>query len=149
MKTTLWAMALFSAISVKAQDPVHWSYEAQKLKDKIYEIHITATMDEGWHIYSQTQPKEAIAQPTNIVFTKNPLLVFSGKVQEIGKKEMYEDKVTEIKQYQYGGKVDFVQVITLKAAVKTNITGSLTWQVCTDERCLPPKTITFNVPVSN
>jgi Disulphide bond corrector protein DsbC len=137
------------ALHATAQDPVHWKYEAKKVKDKTYEVHFTATMDEGWHVYSQTQPKEAVAQPTKISFVKNPLVTMAGKAQEVGKKETFEDKVVGIKQYHYGKTVDFVQVVTLKGSVKTNLAGNLTWQACTDEMCLPAKTVEFNIPIGN
>ena len=74
-------------------------------------------------------------------------MIIIGKAKEIGKKEMYQDKAAGIKQYQYGDKVDFVQVINLKLAVKTSISGTITYQTCTNEMCLPPKTITFTVPL--
>jgi thiol:disulfide interchange protein DsbD len=128
-------------------DPVHWDYALKKLDGKAYEVHIKATIDGGWHIYSQTQPKEAIAVPTKIVFTQNPLLVLTGKPKESGKKETYRDPIAGIVQYQYAGMVEFVQTLTLKAEVKMNISGTITYQACTSEMCLPPKTIPFNIPI--
>lgn len=129
-------------------DPVHFNYRIHFIKDKTYELHITATLDEGWHIYAQEQPKEAIAQPTQIVFSKNPLLDIVGKAKEIGEKERYEDKAAGVVQYQYS-QVAFVQTVNLKVKAKTNIAGTITYQACTNEMCLPPKTVSFNLPVNN
>jgi DsbC/DsbD-like thiol-disulfide interchange protein len=126
-------------------DPVHWSYKVEKRVGQTINIHITATIDPGWHIYSQIQPKEAICQPTKIVFVKSPLLNLSGTPKETGKKETYTDPTAGIVQYQYGGAVDFVETIVLKATVKTMITGTITYQACTAEMCLPPKTVSFSV----
>lgn len=125
--------------------PIHLSYEVKKISDKIYELMIKATMNDGWHVYSQNQPKNAIAQPTKIVFSKNPLLIFIGKPKEIGKKEFFENKEVDISAWQYGDSVTFVQIVTLKAKIKTTINGTITYQTCTEERCLPPKTESFKI----
>jgi len=106
---------------------------------------MTASMDASWHIYAQAQPKEAIAIPTKIKFSLNPLVGTNGKLKEIGKKEKKEIKDTGIVQYEYGDTVDFFQVVSLKANVKTNISGIISYQACTDEMCLPVKTISFSL----
>ncbi len=134
---------------IKAQkpDPVHWQYSARKIDDETYELHIKATMDEPWHIYSQTQPKEAIAIPTKITFSKNPLITIAGIPKEVGKKEKYTDDNAGIVQYQYGGTLEFVQTVTLKAAVKTTVAGTIIFQTCNNEMCLPAKTIPFTIAI--
>lgn len=129
-------------------DPVHFSYHVKKLDNKKIEIYLTAKMDPDWHIYAQIQPEEAIAVPTRIVFNKNPLVKMTGNPKENGTKEKYEDQQAGIVQYQYGGTLDFIQEATLTAEVKTNVSGTITYQACTDEMCLPPKTISFNIAVS-
>ena len=42
-------------------------------------------------------------------------------------------------------KVDFVQVVKLKANAKTNVSGNVEFQTCNDEKCLPPKTVNFSI----
>ncbi len=56
MKKILIAAALLLTINAaKAQilNPVKWSYTAKKLNTKEAVIFLKATMDNGWHIYSQ------------------------------------------------------------------------------------------------
>jgi hypothetical protein len=134
------------ALTVKAQlNPISWSYEAKKIADKTYELHITATIQSGWHLYSQTQPEDAIAEPTALNFNKNPLVTMEGKAKEEGKLEKFHDAKLDISANQYSSTVKFVQVVKLKAKAKTNVSGSVRYQTCNDERCLPPKTVTFSV----
>ncbi len=133
---------------VTAQSPVQWNWSAQKVNDNEYEIKLTATMQPGWHLYSQQQPEEAIVVPTEILFNKNPLLELKDKIMEQGKLEKYRDKTLEVEAWQYSGKVEFVQRIKLKENVKTTLTGTVEFQVCTDEKCLPPKKLAFSVPIS-
>lgn len=136
------------AVSAKAQlNPVSWSFSSKKIDDKTYEVHLTATMQAGWHLYSQVQPDDAIAIPTEFKLNSNPLLSLEGKIKEAGKMEKFHDAKLEVSANQYAGKVDFVQVVKLKANVKTNLTGSVEYQTCDDKKCLPPKTVNFTIPI--
>lgn len=129
-------------------DPIKWAYSSKKIADKTYEIHLTATVQNTWHLYSQLQPEDAINQPTEIIFKKNPLISCSGKIKEIGKMKLFKDEKLKISANQYSDRVDFVQIIKLKANVKTNIIGSVEYQTCNDKKCLPPKKIDFTVAIN-
>jgi thiol:disulfide interchange protein DsbD len=126
-------------------NPVQWQYSAKKIDAGTWEVHLTATLQEGWHIYAQQQPADAIATPTKFSFAKNPLVAVNGPVKEVGQVEKFKDPTLGIEQLQYAKKVDFIQKVKLKGSVKTNITGSATFQVCTDEKCLPPATTNFSI----
>jgi hypothetical protein len=134
-------------LSAQALNPVTWDFSAKKISDKTYEVHMTATIKTGWHLYSQVQPNDAIAIPTGFTITSNPLLSLEGKVKEIGKIEKFHDARLDLSANQYSNKVDFVQVVKLKANAKTNLTGNVEYQTCDDEKCLPPKTVTFSIPI--
>jgi thiol:disulfide interchange protein DsbD len=136
---------IFAAFIAHAQNPVSWSFASKKISDKAYEVHLTANIQPGWHLYSQSQPDDAVALPTNFTINNNPLLKLDGKVKEIGAMEKYKDKILGISAHQYSNKVDFVQVVKLKSNAKTNISGSVEFQTCDDKKCLPPKTVNFNI----
>ncbi|RYZ21953.1 MAG: hypothetical protein EOO16_10985 [Chitinophagaceae bacterium] len=148
MKKLLLALALFVGVAASAQNPVNWTFTTKKLNDKTYELHMTATIQKGWHLYAQSQPKDAIAQPTAISFNKNPLLNFEGKVKEVGSLEKFRDKVLDVSANQFSNRVDFVQVVKMKAKAKTAVTGNLEFQTCNDEKCLPPKTVPFTMSLN-
>ena len=128
-------------------NPVSWSFNSKKIADKTYEVRMTATMQPGWHLYSQVQPDDAIAIPTDIQFNKNPLLTLNGAIKEVGKMEKFKDDKLGVAANQYAKKVEFVQVVKLKANAKTNLTGTIEYQTCDDEKCLPPKKVNFNLAV--
>ncbi|MGZ5191851.1 MAG: protein-disulfide reductase DsbD domain-containing protein, partial [Flavisolibacter sp.] len=140
-------ISVFTVAFASAQtlNPVSWSFTSKKINDKEYEIKMVATLQKGWHLYSQTQPEDAIAQPTSISFNKNPLVEFNGKVKEVGKLEKYKDKTLGSTAHQYSNQVTFVQKIKLKGKAKTNVTGKLEYQTCDDEKCLPPKTVSLSI----
>ena len=144
---------LFSLVTVatgfaQVQNPVSWSFTSKKVSTNVYEIQMTATIEPGWHLYSQTQPADAIAQPTSFNFNKNPLVLLDGKVKEVGKMQVFQDKTLGVSAHQYSNKVVFIQRVKLKGKAKTNITGKLEYQTCNDEKCLPPKTVNLSIALS-
>ncbi len=129
-------------------NPVSWTFSSKKLADNSYEIQMVATIQQGWHLYAQEQPKDAIAIPTSFTFNKNPLVSLEGRVKEIGKLEKFKDNNLGVSANQYSNKVVFVQKVKLRGKAKTNVTGKLEFQTCNDQRCLPPKTINLSIPIS-
>lgn len=146
-KLTFVLLAVLAVAITSAQtlNPVSWSFTSKKIGGNVYEIQMTASIQNGWHVYSQSQPKDAIAEPTSFVFNRNPLLEFDGSVKEIGKLEKYKDETLDISAHQYSNKVVFTQRVKLKGKAKTNVTGKLTYQTCNDEKCLPAKTINLSI----
>ncbi len=138
---------LMAAFQMQAQKlaPVKWSYQAVKTGDKQYNIVLTANVDAPWHIYSQYVKKGPV--PTTVQFAKNPLVVLNGTTKEQGKLEKKLDKNFGAVIGSFGGKVQFVQAITLKVATKTKLTGTIEYMVCNEERCLPPTKQIFEVDI--
>jgi hypothetical protein len=141
-KIILAATLVFTVAMVNGQSPVKWSYKVQKIKDKIYEIHLEAFMDNEWHIYSQTTP-EGGPIPTAFSFSKNPLVTFDGSVKEVGNLEEHFEPLFGVKVKQYSDKVQFIQIIKLKATVKTAVNVYIEFMACNDAECMPPAKQTF------
>lgn len=147
MKKIILAVTLLVTVAMAyGQSPVKWSYKVQKIKDKIYEIHLEAFMDNEWHIYSQTTP-EGGPIPTAFSFSKNPLVIFEGSIKEVGKLEEHFEPLFGVKVKQYSDKVEFIQTIKLKAAVKTAVNGYIEFMACNDAECMPPAKQAFSVNI--
>ena len=84
-KLSFLVFSFFIAGLALAQNPVSWSFSSKKINDKEYDIQMVATIQPGWHLYSQSQPGDAIAQPTTFVFNKNPLVELQGKVKRFAR----------------------------------------------------------------
>ena len=149
MKRILVLSLLFVAVlNVNAQqklNPVKWTFEAVKKSDKQYDIVFTANVDAPWHIYSQFVKKGPV--PTTLQFAKNPLVVLKGSTQEVGKLEKKFDNNFGAVIGSFGGKVQFIQAVTLKVNTKTKLTGTIEYMVCNEERCLPPTKQSFEVDI--
>ena len=144
MKKILVSLAVLFAVTAVSAQKISWSYSAKKLAANKYELHITANPPAGWHVYSQTTP-DGGPLPTAITFNKNPLVTIAGTPKEIGKMVMYYDKNFKVNVKYFESKVDFVQVVTLKGKVKTNITGQVESMICNDRTCMPGTTENFTI----
>lgn len=145
MRIALFILAMIALpFATTAQDVVKWNFSAKKTAGRTYEVRFHAEVDKPWHIYSQSSPEEA-ATPTKISFSKNPLLALQGKPKEIGKlEEKYED-VFDVTVKYFNGNVEFVQVVKLKGEMKTLISGNIEYMACTQQECLPAKTVPFSI----
>jgi hypothetical protein len=144
-----WLLALvFIGLASLAQaqlNPITWTFTAKKVSVNTYELQMKATIQTNWHLYSQTQPEDAVAMPTTFVLNPNPLFTLDGKIKEVGKMEKYTDKVLKVSANQYSNTVTFTQLIKLKGKAKTSVTGTVEYQTCDDQKCLPPKKVSFKV----
>ena len=150
-KLFLFALALAMGTATWAQsgsaEQVQWTYSAKKLADKTYEVHMLAHIGGNWHIYAQNAGDGPIS--TSFTFTKNPLVTTNGAVKEVGKMKKVYESAFKSEVHYYESTVDFVQVVKLKANVKTNQAGKFEFMVCNDKECLPPSDVDFKIPVGS
>ena len=138
----LFFCLLFST-NIDAQNPVKWDFAAKKIQDVEYEITFTAKVDQGWSIYSQhTDPSGPI--PTAFIFEENTNLEFIGKPIETGKKKEAFDELFGVNVIKFSGIVNFTQKVKVKNGAKA-VSGYLEFMSCDEEKCLPPKEVTFNI----
>jgi len=125
---------------------VHWTYTTKKIAEKTYEVHMTASIGGDYHLYAQDAGGDGPVA-TNFTFEKSPLLSLEGKVKETGSpiKKFESAWNHDVKYYEKS--VDFVQVVKLKANVKTDLTGKVEFMVCNDRQCLPPAEVEIKVNV--
>ena len=151
MKRSILVLIILFTISfsfAQIRKPVQWSFSSKMINATTYEIHLTAVIEAGWHIYSQTTP-DGGPVPTSISFGKNPLLTLSGKTKEVGKLEQHKEPLFGgIAVKQFSDNIDFVQTIKLKGKAKTSVNGSVTFMSCNDHECLPPTKQTFSIELN-
>jgi thiol:disulfide interchange protein DsbD len=146
MKRNIFLVSFLTVLSamVFAQTAkVNWVTSSKKIANGKYEIHFTAKVPSGYHLYSQFTGEGPVA--TSFQFDKNALISLEGKVKEKGKLISIDDAVWNNKQKFYSGTVDFVQIVKQKTKAKTNISGGIEYMICDDKKCLPPTTQKFNV----
>lgn len=144
MKQLIFTLAAFIVMQTAGAQKVKWNFTAKKLSGDKYELHMTATVPSGWHIYSQNTPEDGPI-PTKFTFNNNALVKLEGKTKEVGKLEKFYDENFKVEVKFYANKVDFVQVVKLKSKIKTNISGQVESMICNDSRCLPSTSESFNI----
>ena len=135
---------VYTVICAQTPEPIVWKSSTKKIAVNTYELHCTATIEKGWHTYSQTTP-EGGPVPTSLSFSKNPIATLVGVVKEVGELEKHNEPLFGVIVKQFSDKVDFVQTVKLKASVKTNIAGTVDYMLCNNKECLPPAKKTFSV----
>lgn len=149
-KIFLFAFIISSVNLLTAQSSkqVNWTYTTKKIADKTYEVHMTASINGDYHLYAQDAGGDGPI-PTAFSFSKNPVLQLNGKVKEVGSLVKKFDKTWNHDLKYYEKNVDFVQVVKLKANIKTDLIGKVEFMVCNDRQCLPPADVEIKVNVGS
>lgn len=146
-KFVLASLVLLATVSAKAQiiNPVHWSYAAKKTSPTEAVVLLKATMDNGWHIYSQNV-KEGGPIKTSFTFDASPAYALVGKTQE-PKAITKMEKTFDMEVSYFENAVIFQQKVKLKGNGPVTVKGKLEYMSCNDQKCLPPDEVAFSIPV--
>jgi thiol:disulfide interchange protein DsbD len=130
------------------EEPVTWSLATEKVKDGLWRFRFTATVQDGWAIYSQESFGDGPI-PTSMVLDSTVAHAhFVGKATEEGK-DMHEgmDDMFGIKVRKFKHTVTFVQEVQVTDEAK-DITGVVNFMTCDDSKCIfpdPPPPFTVNL----
>src|SRR5690606_21224137 len=138
----LLSLSLFA--SAQIYDPVSWKFNAENIADKEATIVITATIEPGWHVYSQFI-EEGGPIPTSFTFEGSGFTKVGGVV-ECPKAISAFDPNFNMQIAWHKDEVKFSQKIKLTQP-KTTVKGMLEFMVCNDTHCLPPEEVPFTVQV--
>ncbi|WP_185960475.1 protein-disulfide reductase DsbD domain-containing protein [Pedobacter westerhofensis] len=144
--TLVFAMLLFAVLGASAQieTPVTWSYAQKKISNTEAVVYIKATIQDGWHIYSQNV-KPGGPVKTTITFAPSKEYTKVGTTAEPKPMSKFE-KVFDMNVGYFEKSVVFQQKIKLNKPA-TTVTGTIEFMVCDESRCLPPDEIKFSVQV--
>ena len=130
-------------------NPVDWTFESAKKVGDRYELKFTASIDEGWHIYSHFI-SDGGPIPTNFIFEENEAVEIKDKLKEDGNIVAKHDEAFDMELSWYENEVTFIQKVKLKNGYDGAIVkGELEFMVCDDEKCLPPDYIPFTFAIGN
>ncbi|MFD2288069.1 sugar transporter [Pedobacter petrophilus] len=148
MKKIAILICFLAIISLGAKSqilkPVKWSYAAKKTSATTATIYIKATIDQGWHLYSQTI-KEGGPVKTTFTFPAGKGYTLVGKTIE-PKAITKNEPVFKMDVSFFEHSAIFQQKIKL---TDNNVTvkGTVEFMTCNDKQCLPPEEIEFSVVV--
>ena len=141
---TLMVMGIGAFAQIES--PVKWSYAAKKLSNTEAVVFLKATIQDGWHIYSQNL-KDGGPIKTSFTFLPSKEYSLVGKTSEPAPATKYEDAFKMNVSY-FEKSVIFQQKIKLKSPNASVVKGKLEYMTCNDRKCLPPEDLDFSVPLS-
>ena len=141
----LFALMLTIGAYAQIEAPVKWSYAAKRISPTEAVVLLKATIQPGWHIYSQTV-KEGGPIKTSFVFMPSKEFTLVGKAIEPKPATKFE-KAFKMNVSYFEKEVVFQQKIKVKSANAITVKGKLEYMVCNDIKCLPPEEVNFTVAV--
>lgn len=144
--TLLLALLFTTAMGAFAQieNPVTWSYAAKKINSTEAVVFLKATMEDGWHIYSQhVKPGGPIK--TSVTFSPSKEFNKVGATIEPKPISKFE-KVFDMNVSYFENQVIFQQKVKLTKGTAV-VKGKVEFMACNDRKCLPPDEVSFSVQV--
>ena len=136
------SLGMFSQI----EDPIKWSASVEKVSDTEFILVSTATIEKGWHLYSQNVPEDGPI-PTTFTYnnSQNNFSLEDKTSEEKG--HTIDDPVFEMKIKFFENSAVFKQKVKITSDINT-IKGVVEFMVCDDSKCLPPTEIDliFEIP---
>ena len=137
-KKGLFFFILLAGFFAQAQiyEPVKWETEVNKISETEIELISIASIESGWHLYSQDVPENGPI-PTSFSYDLKDLEanLIGETIEEEGNE--IDDPVFEMRIKYFEDQARFVQKISLEKPVGS-INASVEYMVCDDARCLPP-----------
>ncbi len=143
LTTLLFSTTLFS----QTLDPIKWKASVEKESDDSYTLYFEASLDKGWHLYSQNEAEsdEIAPTPTEFAYNNTPeTYELIGETVEPKGIEKY-DNIFEMNVKYFEDKVTFSQKIKRTDKNLKSIKAEVFFSVCDDEKCLAPETIEFDI----
>jgi thiol:disulfide interchange protein len=168
----LLPLVLLITLNIKAQllEPVKWSYTSELTGENTAMLKFTATIDDGWYLYSQNIPDGGPIKTSfyfndlsGFEFVDDDVIIeqepgFDGEgsfiyrvVFDESPSEEKDDPEFNMLLNVLSHTAEFWREIRITTADPLEITGFLEFMCCDDSRCLPPsdREFAFNFQVDN
>ena len=140
---------IFGEQTSEILDPVAWEATVEQQNDSVYQILFTATLEPGWHLYSQEEADEGGPLPTEFTFDTS-----SGDFELIGETKEPDgvalfDPVFGMDIKYFEDEVTFTQAVKVKPGKTPEVNAEVFFMVCDEEQCLAPETVPFSVSLGS
>ena len=138
MKNNLYIIFLLFSIGLFSQieDPIEWTTSVKKVSETEYILISKATIEDGWHLYSQTVPEDG---PIPTTFTYDTSKENFSLIEKTNEDEGHtvDDPVFNMKIKFFENSAIFQQKITVSSGLSV-VNGVVEFMVCDDTKCLAP-----------
>ena len=132
------------------ENPIKWEAAVEQENDSVYTLIFKASLEPGWHLYSQEEIEMEIA-PIATAFTYEEVpgkYELSGPTVEPDVPPLY-DAVFEADITYFEDEAEFRQKIKVLDTTGLVIIAEVYYSVCDDEKCLPPETERFTISIED
>ena len=131
--------------SAQIFNPVTWDFSQKQVSDNEIELQFKATIDEGWHLYSQFIEDDGPV-PTEFTFTTDAGYSLVGTPKEGIPIEEFDPNFDMILKY-FGHEAIFTQIVQISSAEDFSLDGNVYFMVCDEAQCLPPEEVEFSFEI--
>lgn len=136
LKLLIITIGLVTSINAQIYDPVKWNASVEKVTDSTFYLVTTATIQSGWHLYSQNVP-DGGPIPTTFIYKTNENFELVETTTEPNGIEI-DDQVFEMRIKYFEHEAVFKQLVKITKENLASIKGEVEFMVCDDTNCLPP-----------
>ncbi|WP_163407100.1 protein-disulfide reductase DsbD family protein [Flavobacterium ajazii] len=117
-------------------EPVKWTTSVEKISDTEYKLTAKATIEAGWHVYSQNVPENG-PSPTSFIFDDQggAFKIIGNTIEGEGHTALDPVFKKTIKYFE--NTAVFEQKIEV-SGTKNSLTALVEFMACDDSKCLPP-----------
>lgn len=148
MKKVIYLLAAFlmtAQLSAQIKEPVKWKSKVEKISESRFNLILSATIENEWHVYSQFTPADG---PLPMVLTfKDAKGNFElvGKAKESPYKKQFND-VFGVDEYYFENSLTVTQEVKINNPKLSKIKLSLEYQVCKQACINDNKDFVFDIP---
>lgn len=138
MKKLIFLFSLLYVTFGNAQvvNPVKWATSVEKLAEGKYKLIVKASIEPGWHLYSQNVPDNGPIATTFMFDDADGAFKLKGNTtEEEGHK--VDDPIFGMEIKFFEKTATFEQIVEV-AGDKATLNATVEFMVCDDSRCLPP-----------
>ena len=137
MLLAIVALFSFSVMFAQMAEPVKWKFSTEKISDKEYNLVMTASIEDKWHLYSQHFDAGG-PMPLVITYTKSDKYKTVGQTTESPTPTSEYDDVFMVNVKYFTKKATFKQKIEVLTDASFSVKAELNGQACfEDGQCLP------------
>ncbi|MDA3879609.1 MAG: protein-disulfide reductase DsbD family protein [Prolixibacteraceae bacterium] len=123
-------------------NPVQWSFDQKEIEENKYELYFDATIDDGWHLYSNKLP---VGGPiaTSVKFNNEAGIEVIKDFSPTRSATKVFDKTFNMDLEYFGDEVKFMMVVEVDSGQRSDLSGYVEYMSCDDETCTPPAETDF------
>ncbi len=145
--TLLLSAIAVLGMSAQMVEPIQWSATTTMDSDTEGHITLSATVEEGWHLYALNLPQGG-PNPTKITFETTPGIKLEGELTPSVPAKINVDMIFHLELGWWESDVNFVQKFKIVDGASNKIYTTVSFQACSGSSCISPSREVFELIVN-